>query len=120
MGRPLTRAEAAATLRRGREIEQFLSLADGQVVYLVVSPYADDEYRLTRHVVHDEGTDGFADISEFAPVDEEEYVGEGALVATFADAQHAVLAADEHGGTPDGWVNQGMAATDYAAAKQRG
>lgn len=120
MGRPLTAAEATATLRRGREIEQFVGLADGQVVYLVVSPYADDDYRLTRHAVHDEGTDGFADISEFSPVDEEQYVGEGAVVATFADPEQAVLAADEQGGTPDGWVNQGMAANDYVAAKREG
>lgn len=120
MGRPLTPAEAAATLRRGREVEQLVGIADGQVVYLVVSPYADDDYRLTRHVVHDEGTDGFADISEFSPVDEEEYVGEGAVVATFADAEQAVLAADEHGGTQEGWVIQGMVAKDYAAAKRGG
>lgn len=87
---------------------------------MVISPYGADEYRLTRHVVHDEGTDGFADISEFSPVDEEEEVGEGTALANFDDPDRAVLAAEEHGGSLDGWVNQAMAADDYWRARHGG
>lgn len=52
-------------------------------------------------------------------MNDDEDIGEGVVVATFDEPDRAVGAADEHGASPDGWVNQGMAADDYCAAKQR-
>ena len=117
MSRPLTRSEAAAVLRRGVGIEQFISVTGGEIRYLSISPVAGD-FVLTGHHVHDEGTDEFADISEFRPVHDDEELGEGRTVAVFADAEHAVGGAQGCGGSPDRWVNQAMAAEDYLAAKR--
>lgn len=118
MGRPLTPPEAAAALRRGVEIEQFISLAGGEVRYLTISRTGGD-FALTEHHVYDDGTDDFADISEFRPVDEDEELGEGRTVAVFATAEEAVDAAEGGcGGSPDRWVNQALAADDYLSAKR--
>jgi len=120
MGRPLTPSEAAAALRRGGEIEQFLNLADGQITYLTASQ-SEGGYTVNRHVVLDEGTEQFQDLSEFSPVDDEEYVGEGILMAQVSDPAEAVSAAMNHGGSPEAWVNFGMASDSYWTAKtQRG
>ena len=117
MSRPLTRSEAAAVLRRGAEIEQFMSLTSREIRYLTISPVA-GHFVLTEHHVHDEGTDDLADLSEFQPVHDDEEVGEGRTVAVFADAEEAVAGAQSCGGSPDCWVNQATAAEDYLAAKR--
>ncbi len=119
VGRPLTPAEVAAALRRGAEIEQLLSLGGGEVRYLIAYRRS-GEYVMSRHVVYDDGTEVFQDISEFTPIDEEEYVGEGVTVGSFGEPGEAVEAAASHGGVADRWVNQGMAAADYWRAKQGG
>ena len=120
MGRPLAPAEAAAALRRGAQVEQLVRLADGQLTYLTASR-SGDEFRVDRHVVLDEGTEDFRDISEFSPVDDDEYIGEGVVVARVDDAMDAVASAGNHGGSQTSWVNFGMAADDYWTAKiQRG
>jgi hypothetical protein len=119
VGRPLTPSEAAAALRRGRDIEQFISINEGQVTYLVACSWS-DRFRVTRHVVHDEGTDEYCDISEFSPVDADEDVGEGAVVAEFDEPHGAVSAAEGYGGASSAWVNFGMAANDYRLAKTHG
>lgn len=77
-----------------------------------------DGFAVREHVVHDDGTDDFADISEFRPVDDDEALGEGRRVAIFATAEEAVRAATTCGGTEDRWVNQRMAASDYLAARR--
>ncbi len=116
MSRPLTLTEAAGALRRGVEVEQFVSLAGDRVVYLTAGR-SGQGYSLRRHVVHDEGTEEFRDISEFAPVDEDEYVGEGVTVERADDAQTLLRLAEQHGGASGRWVNQAMAADDYWTAK---
>ena len=116
MGRPLTAAEAAAALGRGAQIEQFVELADGRVTYLAASRLG-GEYTVRRHVVLDEGTEEFRDLSEFSPVDEDEYIGEGVVVARVVDAVDAVSAAENYGGSRTAWVNFGVAADDYWAAR---
>ena len=64
-----------------------------------------------------EGTQEFRDISEFSPVDEEEHIGEGVVVARCDDDERAVAGAEKHGGSLNAWVNLGMAADDYWAAR---
>lgn len=117
MSRPFTRSEAAAALRRGAEIEQFMSLTGREIRYLTISPVAGD-FVLTEHHVYDEGTDEFADISAFRPVHDDEELGEGRTVAVFVDADEAVVGAQGCGGSPERWTNQAMAAAHYLAAKR--
>ena len=117
MSRPLTRSEAAAVLRRGAEIEQFISVTGGEIRYLTLSRVAGD-FVLTEHHVYDEGTDEFVDISEFRPVHDDEELGEGRTVSVFVNAEEAVGGAQGCGGSPDRWVNQAMAAENYLAAKR--
>ena len=57
------------------------------------------------------------DITELAPVDEEEYVGEGVEVARAGDAESALEAAAGQGATPERWVNQGMVQDEHADAR---
>lgn len=117
VGRALTPAEAVAALRRGAQVEQFVRLDAGQVEYLTAHG-GDQRYTLRRHVVQDQGTEDFRDISEFSPVDEEECVGEGVEVGTFEEPNSAVESALQHGGSADRWVNFGMAADAHWAARQ--
>ena len=119
MSRPLTPPEAASALRRGKPVEQFVSLSDGRLTFLTATP-SRGRFNLSRHVVHDQGSEYLVDITEFAPVDEDEHFGEGVVVADFGDPDAAVAAAGEHGGTRDGWVNFGVAASVYWAAKHQG
>lgn len=119
MSRPLTPSEAAAALRRGQPVEQFLTLQDGRLTWLTASPMR-GKFALSRHVVHDQGSEDFRDITEFAPVDEDEHIGEGVTVAESEDPVDAIEAANDHGGSSESWVNFGVAATDYWAVRQEG
>ncbi len=119
MGRPLTKAEAGAAVRRGAQVEQFLSLCGGQAAYLTASATG-DAVSVRRHVVHDEGGPDFHDISAFTPVGEDEDAGEGVIIGTYSEPVEAVESASAHGGDPDRWVNAGMAADDYWRVKQGG
>lgn len=92
-------------------------MADGVVRYLTNSR-SGNEFTLMEHVVHDDGTGDFADVSEFRPVDEEEELGEGRRVGVFPTAEEAVQAATVCEGSQDRWVNHAMAASDYLAAKR--
>jgi hypothetical protein len=118
MSRPLTADEAAAALRRCQPIEQFLALLDGTLLYLTANPREERDretrYYVCKHHVRDEGTDDFGDISEFSPVDDDEYLGEGSEVAEHETAEAAVAEAERHGGGAGQWINYGMAAEDYA------
>jgi len=100
-------------------VEQFVSLRNGVVEYLTAHGTG-GRYKVCRHRVRDEGTDRFRDISEFSPVDEDEYVGEGVTVATLPEPGEAVAAAATYGGADDQWVNFSMAADAYWAAKHQG
>lgn len=98
-------------------MEQFVRLDAGHVEYLTASGDG-RRYAVRRHVVQDEGSEDFRDISEFSPVDEEEYAGEGVEVGNYEEPTDAVESAAQHGGAADRWVNLGMAADSYWAAKQ--
>jgi hypothetical protein len=115
----LTEAEAVAAMNRGVAIEEFLERADGQVRYLTAARRRDGLHVLVIHVVKDEGTDDFADISEFSPVDDEEYVGGGRVLLQVDDALAAVVGASSVRGDANVWVNQGMAAELYVSAREQ-
>jgi hypothetical protein len=116
VSRFLTPSEAVAALRRGAHVEQFLSLAEGRLRYLTAGPRK-GRFTLSVHEVWDDGGEDFADISEFGPVDEDEYVGVGRDVATEDDPEQVVRLASAYGGSPDAWDNHGMASSRYLAAK---
>jgi hypothetical protein len=91
-------------------------MGDGYVRYLTASQRG-QTFVVRLHQVVDEGSDDFRDISEFSPLDPEEYVGEGAEVASTETAESALDVARAHGGSADRWVNAGLAADEYWRAK---
>src|SRR5687768_10446426 len=96
--RHLSFEQAVAALRRGRPVEQLLESAphDGRptVRWLTISPGG---FTLTGHHVYDEGSPEFLDVTEFSPVDDEEYIGEGVEIGSHADPEAALDAARAHG-----------------------
>lgn len=60
------------------------------------------------------GGDGFLDVYEFPPVDEDEYIGEGIVLGTFPKAPAALAAAHQNGARMTRWVNGGMVQDEYA------
>jgi hypothetical protein len=117
--RHLTWAEAVAALRRGKAVEQLLpaELHDGQptVRWLSVYPH-DGAFVVGLHHVHDPCDPEFLDVSEFAPVDEYEGVGEGIEVGRAPDPEQALRAVREFGASPELWVNQFVIAEEYRDA----
>ena len=75
--RHLTFEQAVAALRRGKAVEQLLESPPHEgrptVRWLTVNP-GRDECSLWAHHVYDEGELGIVDVTEFRPVDAEEYV----------------------------------------------
>jgi hypothetical protein len=69
------------------------------------------------HHVYDDGTPEFLDISSFAPVDGDEYAGEGVELMHHREPEGALDGACDHGAVPDRWVNFGVAADEYADAR---
>jgi hypothetical protein len=115
--RHLTRAFAVGALRRGKEIEQFLggiqrNGRDG-IRWLTLSP-SNAGIRVSLHEVDDIGTDDFWDVTEFPPLDDDEYIGEGQTIAVVATPDDALdLAARDLGARPDRWVNQAVVCSEY-------
>lgn len=116
MSRPLTPDEAGAALRRGQSVEQLVDVAHGTVLYLSAS-LEGEGFAVRRHHVLDEGTEDFRDLSEFSPVDADEFLGEGVVVQVSDVADAAVQSAAEYGGSAERWVNHGIAADEYWRAK---
>jgi hypothetical protein len=119
--RHLSRALAEAALRGGRGIEQLLSVdVEGtgirRVRWVAISSSRRGEFTLTAHNVRDEGSSSIFDVHEFAPADDEEPIGEGRLVNTFAEAEMAISAAEALGAVPARWVNQGLIGDEYRDA----
>ena len=114
--RYLTSSEAAAALRRGSQIEQFLGRSNDNrrptVRWLSAYP-SGRAFELVVHHVEDIGTEGFFDVSEFPPLDDEEYVGEGRSVAAEVEPGLILDAAELHGARPDRWVNAGVVQDEY-------
>lgn len=120
--RHLSPDETAAALKRGRQTEQLLGLeesADGRraVRWLTASTNG-RMYELRLHVVEDVGTDELLDVSEFPPLDPEEYVGEGRLVAVADDPTSVLQAAAQFGAADGRWVNQGLVEAEYADVRR--
>ena len=119
--RHLTDTEAAAALRRGNQVEQFLAReevdGDVQIAWVTASVPRSGEYRLRVHRVHDIGSSDVADLFEFPPVDETEQVGEGRVVAEGDTPELVLHAAGDHGALADHWVNEGVVADEYLDAR---
>lgn len=116
--RHLTTAAAVAALRRGASIEQFLGGApvgaQRVVRWLTIVRLDQAHYQLRLHEVEDIGNPEFLDVTEFPPVAEDEYIGEGRVLAVQASPEEALAFAEARAGTtPDRWVNAGMVCDEY-------
>lgn len=124
--RHLTPDFAIGALRRGREIEQFLSgfdHGDEHVIRWAALSPGKDRITLYLSEVIDVGTETFWDISEFPPLDPDEESW-GKIIGTVTSPDEALaLAERELGAPPDRWVNQGVVGSeygDYRTARRRG
>ena len=119
--RHLTRALAEATLHRGRGIEQLLEVSiepegSRRVRWVSVWPGRHEQYTLTAHDIRYARPPTWFDVTEFAPVDEEESIGEGRLVGTYAEADLAMSTAEALGAISTRWVNEGLVGHEYQDA----
>lgn len=92
------------------------SLIAGTVEWLSAAPTFRG-IELRRFKVLDEGNDGFLDVHEFRPLDEDEYRGEGVLVGHFSRARELLDHAVGKGARLDRWVNKGVVQDEYAALR---
>ena len=111
-------AEAVSALGQKREVEQFLGryvASDGRMTVRWLNTHVSGaDFKLVLHEVEDIGSEEFLDITEFPPLDENEYVGEGRRLSTNGDpADHRRQAAVEQGASPDRWVNGGVVQDKY-------
>lgn len=112
--RTLTEREALAALLRGASVEQFLpGHGDPGAIAWLSATGTPEGLRLRMHHVRDEGADDFLDVTEFSPVDDDQYVGEGRVIGTFSSDEALVQAATAAGAIPDRWVNSGMIQAVY-------
>jgi hypothetical protein len=119
MRRHLTWLEAVAALRRGKAVEQLLSAEshEGQPTVRWVSVYPhDDSFVVGLHHVFDPCDPEFLDVTEFAPVDEGEGVGEGVEMSRARDPEGALREAGALGAVPERWVNEFVVAEEYRDA----
>ena len=120
--RHLLMAEAAAALRRGAEVEQFLGMtvADNgrRSVRWLTATCSARRYELRLHEVEDDDSDEFLDVTEFSPLDPEECIGEGRGVADSEDPLALLATAGGFGAVDDRWVNSGVVGSEYADARQ--
>ena len=109
-------------LRRGAQAEQFLGSTvadDGRsAVRWLTASRSGRSFDLRLHEVEDVGSDDFLDVTEFPPLDPEEYVGEGRRVADCEDAIALLAAAVKFGAADDRWVNAGVVQAEYADARR--
>jgi hypothetical protein len=121
--RYLTIAEAAATLRRGREVEQFIEhhvASDGRAAIRWLTAFKSGRtFELVIHDVEDVGSDDFFDVSEFPPLDDEEETGEGRFLATADDAESLLQTAVANGADSERWVNSGVVQDEYRESRNR-
>lgn len=119
--RHLTSTEAAATLRRKREVEQFLGrfvASDERMTVRWLTAYPSGaDFKLVLHEVEDIGSDEFLDVTEFPPLDENEYLGEGRVLSTHSDPDALLRDAAERGASPDRWVNGGVVQDEYRESR---
>lgn len=117
--RHLSGPTVAATLRRGNSVEQFLGTGQHDesttLRWVAIHP-ASGEFVVVMHEVVDAVADmGTADVSEYPPVDPEEYTGEGRRLASSDTAEAALdLATQLAGCRPERWVNAGLVQDEVA------
>lgn len=103
----LTESQALGALRRGAAIEQARVDVDSDGTFSwPTAQRVGDHIILRLHVVHDEGTDDFLDVTEFSPWG-------GAELGTFS-SEDRLLAAAAVGAVADRWLNAGMVQDLYA------
>ena len=120
--RHLTDGQATQALRRGRAVEQFVEfeeLPDGRLAvrWLTISPVAGG-FKVLVHRVEDVGGDAPWDPTEYPPLDDEEYTGEGRRLAVLQDAESALALATGHGARANSWVNSGLVGEEYIDARR--
>jgi hypothetical protein len=114
--RHLSRQQSLAALGRGDAIEQLVSTGQtivDTVEWLCLSPESSG-FKLTRHRVQNIGDPDFLDVYELPPIDVDEELGEGLVVAICDDGALALDMAAQFGAVPDKWVNQGLVQDEYA------
>src|SRR5688572_13723032 len=119
MRRHLTWPEAVAALRRGKQVEQLLPAEphDEQPTVRWVSVYpADGAFVVGLHHVFDPCDPCLMDVTEFAPVDEDEGGGEGVRLARASDPEGALRRAGTLGAAPERWVNAFVVSDEYRDA----
>ena len=120
--RHLKLEQAAAALKRGKPVEQLLPSEphDGQpTVRWLTMESSRDSFVVRLHHVYDEGSPDAlpVDVSEFTPVDDDEYWGEGVKVARSPHPDGALGTTRDHGATNERWVNFGVIADEYSDAR---
>lgn len=83
------------------------------VEWLCLSPESSG-FKLTRHRVENIADEDSLDVYEFPPVDVDEEVGEGLVVAICDDGALALDMAAQFGALPDKWVYRGLVQYEYA------
>lgn len=115
--RHITLAEAVSALRRGRPIEQYLgrftATDERQGIRWLTAGPSGRAFVLNLHEVEDIGSEDSLDISEFPPLDEDEYLGEGREIETADDPGELLGLASSAGASPTRWVNWGVAQDEY-------
>jgi hypothetical protein len=82
-----------------------------------VSVYRHDgTFVVGLHHVFDPCDPEFLDVTEFAPVDEWEGIGEGVEMGRARDLEGALRDAAALGATPERWVNEFVVAEEYSDA----
>lgn len=115
----LTESQALGALRRGATIEQARLGVDGDGTFSwLTAQRVGDHIILRLHVVHDEGTDDYLDVTEFSPVDEDEPHGEGVELGTLTSEEEFLAAAAAAGAVADRWLNAGMVQDLYGERRR--
>ncbi|WP_435769118.1 hypothetical protein [Nocardioides sp. SYSU DS0651] len=115
----LTESQALGALRRGVTIEQARLEGDGDgTLSWLTAQRVGDHISLRMHVVHDEGTDDFWDVTELSPVDQDEPHGEGAELGSFSSEEEFLAAAAAAGAAAHRWLNAGMVEDLYGERRR--
>ncbi|GAA2097429.1 hypothetical protein GCM10009801_67750 [Streptomyces albiaxialis] len=119
--RHLTPAFALGALRRGRQVEQFLGVIEGDadrygcqgLRWIALSP-GRTGIAVTVCDVEDVGSGAFLDITEFPPLDPDEDEPWGRRFALVDTPEEALRVAERDlAADPGRWVNQGVVCDEY-------
>ena len=134
MGRPLTRTEALAAVRRGQQVAQVLGYqreagsGPGTLTFAYIAPSPREGIRARVMTVEDVGDGQSADMSWFPEVDEwePEFDAAGSLLngpdpaeRTFPSAEEAFDAmSTESSAADESWHHESMIGDEYLAARK--